>query len=239
MSEEEQTEEEPSIEEILDSIRQIISEDEEMEEEDAAAPEEADSVEEASPEPAAEPEPIEEEPEAEAEPLDQSAIDDMDFDTPAPEPVEEEPEAEAEEEDVLELTELVNSEDNSIDIDMVEGDEVKEAEPSSGTDSEPVEEPEPEPMPEPEPEPISEPAVEPEPDGESLLTAAAETAAMSAVSDLVRKTAVVNSSLTLEDIVRTELNPLLREWLDKHLPTVIERLVKEELERVSKRVLDD
>ena len=219
MSEEEQTEEEPSIEEILDSIRQIISEDEEMEE----------------------PEPVEEKPEVEAEPLDQSAIDDMDFDTPAPEPVEEEPEPEpkAEEEDVLELTELVNSEENSIDIDMVEGDEVEEAEPSSGADSEPVEEPEPEPMPEPEPELISEPAVEPEPDGESLLTAAAETAAMSAVSDLVRKTAVVNSSLTLEDIVRTELNPLLREWLDKHLPTVIERLVKEELERVSKRVLDD
>ncbi len=232
MSEEVKTEEEPSIEEILDSIRQIISEDEEMEEEDPAAnPVEEDSAEETPP---PEPAPVEEEPaaepEAEAEPLDQSAIDDMDFDSPTPEP---EPEAEAEpspepesveeEEDVLELTELVNSEENEMDVDMVEGDEISE--------------PEPEPIVEPIPEP--EPVVASETDGGSLLTAAAEAAAMSAVSELVRKTAIVNNSLTLEDIVRAELQPLLRDWLDKHLPTVIERLVKEELERVSKRVLDD
>ena len=74
---------------------------------------------------------------------------------------------------------------------------------------------------------------------DALLTDNAEEAAISAISNLVRKTAVGNNSITLEDIVRAELKPLLRAWLDKHLPTVIERLVQEELERVSKRVLDE
>ncbi len=250
MSEEVKTEEEPSIEEILDSIRQIISEDDDDEEEvDAVASAEEDVAEvEAQDEP-------EPKPEAEAEPMDQSAIDDMDFDAPvADEPAEAkmegesepEPEAEAEpdpaeEEDVLELTELVDSEGNNIDIDMVEGDEAEE---ELASEDEPASEPEPEPEPAPEtdPEPSS---VEPEPvaesgdDGDSLLTAAAENAVKSAVSNLVRKTAVGSGGLTLEDIVRAELKPLLRSWLDKHLPTVIERLVKEELERVSKRVLDE
>jgi len=262
MSEEAQTEDEPSIEEILDSIRQIISEDEEIEEEEA-------STAEATPEPEPEPEPTPE-PEAEDEPLDQSAIDDIDFDAPAmdpapPEPEEEpepEPVPETEQEDVLELTELVNTDNNNIDVDMVADeefdvpDEEPETEPldqsaiddidfDTPVEEGPVVEPEPIPAPEPTPEPIAvpepTPEVAPEPvkEGDSLLTGATETAALSAISNLVRKTAIVNNSLTLEDIVRAELKPLLRDWLDKHLPTVIERLVKEELERVSKRVLDD
>ncbi|MFP4098583.1 MAG: DUF2497 domain-containing protein [Alphaproteobacteria bacterium] len=218
MSEEVQTEEEPSIEEILDSIRQIISEDEEEEEEEAPAAVEA--------EPKAKPEPV-----AQEEPLDQSAIDDMDFDAPFDEDPEPEPE------DVFELTELVDPESNNLDVDLV-----------AGEDSE--EEPEADDWPEPEPEPEAEPeAVEEEPviddaprndpDDDTLFTQTAESAAMSAISNLVRKTSVGRGSLTLEDIVRAELKPLLREWLDKHLPTVIERLVQEELERISKRVLEE
>ena len=41
--------------------------------------------------------------------------------------------------------------------------------------------------------------------------------------------------VTLEDIVRSQLEPLLREWLDQNLPRMIERLVKEELEKISKK----
>ncbi|MCD8497886.1 MAG: DUF2497 domain-containing protein [Alphaproteobacteria bacterium] len=44
---------------------------------------------------------------------------------------------------------------------------------------------------------------------------------------------------TIEDVVRDELRPMLREWLDKNLPPLIERLVQDELERVTKRVLGD
>lgn len=200
MAEDTGTEEEPSIEEILDSIRQIISEDED---------ESDDSGKEEPPEEKQEEEPVkpagmlgqdavdaidfDEAVPVEDDPLDQSAIDDIDFDTPEPEP---EPE---EEEEVIELTEKV---EDDIDIDMIE------------------EEPEPE-------------------DTDALLTENAENAAVSAIEELARKTTVEHSGITLEEIVRSELKPLLTNWLDKNLPKLIERLVQEELERVSKRVLDD
>lgn len=92
--------------------------------------------------------------------------------------------------------------------------------------------------PEPAPAPVQD--VTPQgSEGDALLTTAAENAAVSAMSALVRRTAVEHNGVTIEDIVRAELKPLLKVWLDKHLPTVIERLVSEELERVSKRVLED
>jgi uncharacterized protein len=37
---------------------------------------------------------------------------------------------------------------------------------------------------------------------------------------------------TLEEIVRDALRPLLRAWLDEHLPAVVERLVRDEIERL-------
>ena len=37
---------------------------------------------------------------------------------------------------------------------------------------------------------------------------------------------------TLEEIVRETLRPLLQAWLDEHLPTIVERLVREEIARV-------
>lgn len=37
---------------------------------------------------------------------------------------------------------------------------------------------------------------------------------------------------TLEEIVREMMRPLLQAWLDEHLPTVVERLVREEIARV-------
>jgi cell pole-organizing protein PopZ len=169
------TEEEPSIEEILTSIRQIISDDDDEAPEEEAAPE------------------------------------------PDPEP----------EEEVIELTE-----------------KVEEAAP----------EPDPEPEPEPEPEVASEPEPEPEPievemqdiastsysaDDGDLLTDQAEAAAYDAFSELAKKTAVEHGGITLEEIVRTELKPMLRDWLDRNLPNIIERLVQEELDRVAKRAMED
>jgi uncharacterized protein len=37
---------------------------------------------------------------------------------------------------------------------------------------------------------------------------------------------------TLEDLVRDSLRPLLQSWLDEHLPGIVERLVREAIERV-------
>jgi uncharacterized protein len=40
---------------------------------------------------------------------------------------------------------------------------------------------------------------------------------------------------TIEDITRELLRGMLRQWLDDHLPTLVEGLVREEIERVARR----
>ena len=74
---------------------------------------------------------------------------------------------------------------------------------------------------------------------------APETAAVagSAVDVLVRtlvaeRTMQVRSGgPTIEDIVREELRPLLKTWLDANLPPLVERLVRVEIERVVGRAV--
>ncbi|MFD1744071.1 PopZ family protein [Rhizobium helianthi] len=39
---------------------------------------------------------------------------------------------------------------------------------------------------------------------------------------------------TVEDMAKEMLKPMLREWLDDNLPTLVERLVREEIERVAR-----
>lgn len=39
---------------------------------------------------------------------------------------------------------------------------------------------------------------------------------------------------TVEDMAKEMLRPMLREWLDDNLPTLVERLVREEIERVAR-----
>lgn len=178
-------EQEPSIEEILSSIRQIISDDED------------DSVDEA---------PV----------------------APAPEP---EPE---EEDDVLDLTEVVG-------------------EPAADEDSTPVEEmdiawdePEAEPpAPKSEPEPVREspPAAEKQAQSkDSIMTDQAASATLEGFSALLGNLAVERGShpagITLEDIVRELMRPMLRDWLDQNLPPLIEKLVREELERLAHKAMN-
>jgi cell pole-organizing protein PopZ len=45
-----------------------------------------------------------------------------------------------------------------------------------------------------------------------------------------RDIAVASREVTLESMVREMLRPLLREWLDRNLPYLIERLVKKEID---------
>ena len=42
--------------------------------------------------------------------------------------------------------------------------------------------------------------------------------------------------MTLEDLVREELRPLLKAWLDQNLTPLVERLVKREIERIARGV---
>jgi cell pole-organizing protein PopZ len=74
-----------------------------------------------------------------------------------------------------------------------------------------------------------------------LIAPAAAAAAAHSVGDLVRTlaaerhTAVSRTGPSIEDLVREEIRPVLREWLDTHLPPLVERLVRIEIERVIAR----
>ena len=92
----------------------------------------------------------------------------------------------------------------------------------------------------PEPPPVAEPLPEPT---SNLVAPEAAAAAASSVGSLVRTLAhersmqVHSGGPTIEDVVREEVRPLLKEWLDANLPTLVERLVRAEIERVVGRAV--
>ena len=43
---------------------------------------------------------------------------------------------------------------------------------------------------------------------------------------------VGNGAVTLERLTRELMRPMLKDWLDQHLPSMVERLVREEIERL-------
>ena len=244
-----EAQQEPSMEEILASIRRIISED--GDEETAAAPEEA-AAEVDVPEALAEPEPevaevAEEEEileltdEEEVLELTDEVQDDgtvVNLNTgeevpedDAPDEVFEEPQAEDEEE---------------IELEMVDSDE-----PTEETEENIAEpEPEPEPQPEAEPEPVS--IAEPEPVDALAAEAAdrlvSENPAMNSVASLSALAAAVDTHRravdpsigprTIEDLVKDVMRPMIREWLDDNLPSLVERMVGREIERLTREAED-
>jgi cell pole-organizing protein PopZ len=48
----------------------------------------------------------------------------------------------------------------------------------------------------------------------------------------------IGSGRTLEDLVKEMIRPMLREWLDANLPKLVERMVKREIERIALRAED-
>ena len=169
------------MEEILASIRRIISEDD--------GPAEA----EAAPAPAAAaPEPAE-------------AFE------PAPEPPSEPEPAE----DVLELTDRVTPEPETVgDIEAY-------------TKAEPEPESEPEPPPPPKLAPVAR-------DDVRLVGEPSALAASLSFSQLTEAIAMPAAGRTLEDLVRELLRPLLKDWLDANLPRIVEAKVAEEVERIAR-----
>lgn len=242
------------MEEILASIRRIISDD------DAPA---AAAEPEAAPEP--EPEPVDESAEMSQDDLDKLFDSDgggFDVDEPEPAP---EPEPEAEDEidfdalgkeedgDVLELTEDFATADEDDAPEMVEGlpedtesgelafvDDEKEADDAfEMADAEAEEEPEaaaPEPV-APEPpkhdyKPVRADAEPVEPEG-PLMSGLTDSAVTSAFASL-NNTVLSANARTLDDLVQEMLRPMIKAWLDDNLPTMVERLVRQEIERVTK-----
>jgi cell pole-organizing protein PopZ len=88
--------------------------------------------------------------------------------------------------------------------------------------------------------PVSPPSVSAPPAHDILGASAAESAsshlgALMRTIPLDRGAAVSRGGPTLEDIVRDELRPLLRGWLDANLPPLVERIVRAEIERLVAR----
>jgi hypothetical protein len=55
----------------------------------------------------------------------------------------------------------------------------------------------------------------------------------SAFASLSRNSAMPAAGRSIEDVMVELLRPMLRDWMDSHLPGIVERLVKAEIERVS------
>jgi cell pole-organizing protein PopZ len=182
---------EPTMEEILASIRRIISEDEQPAEAPAAEPE-------PEPEPvAAAPAPfVEADPEPEPAPV--AAL-------PIPE---DEPE-----DDALELTQKVETHG---DLDVL----APEVEmPDVGEPPPPVAGHEP---------------YWPNKPAAKLVSDPTEELAASAFGRLSASILMPQHGRTLEDVVRELLSPLLKQWLDDHLPRIVQNAVDEEVARIAR-----
>lgn len=200
------TEQEPSMEEILASIRRIISDDDkEMEaatQQNEGAPEVKDELVEeevgAIPEPESESEP---EPEPAPE-LSAEAIDDDDDD------------------DILDLTDMEAPDPEP----LFEEQAYKEVEP------EPVAPPvSPSPPPPSAPTPPAANLVSPPQAGEASGSFERLTEKL---NEDYSELPIGNGAVTLEGLTRELVRPMLKEWLDQHLPMTVERLVREEIERL-------
>jgi cell pole-organizing protein PopZ len=66
-----------------------------------------------------------------------------------------------------------------------------------------------------------------------LLSNAAASAVDNAFNSLAH-TVLGNNARTLEDLVKEMLRPMLKAWLDDNLPGLVERIVRAEIERVSR-----
>jgi cell pole-organizing protein PopZ len=75
----------------------------------------------------------------------------------------------------------------------------------------------------------------------SLLAPAVAAAAAAALGELAKAVAgdraapVSRGSVSIEDVVREEMRPLLKAWLDQHLPGMVEHIVKAEIARLMGR----
>jgi hypothetical protein len=77
------------------------------------------------------------------------------------------------------------------------------------------------------------PALESSSPSQPMLSRSTVSAVESAFNTLAN-TVLSNNARTLEDLVKEMLRPMLKSWLDDNLPGLVERIVKAEIERVSR-----
>lgn len=69
---------------------------------------------------------------------------------------------------------------------------------------------------------------------DSDLMSPSSTAAVSAAFNSLATTVLAENSRTLEDLVKEMMRPMLKQWLEENLPGLVERMVRAEIERVSR-----
>ncbi len=226
---------EPSMEEILASIRRIIADDDAAKTPEPAKPAPAPAPKAAAPAPAAPaPRPAAPPPRAAAPapPAAANSQDDIDamFATAEPEPGPRQNGAAVPEVDVLELTEAMEAQPAPTLRRIDAMPDVVEAPPA------------PKAAPPPRAEPAAEtPTVEEarrqfheSTESDRHLLSSSTTAAVDSAFNSLAQTVLVQNSRTLDDLVREMLRPMLKAWLDDNLPNLVERLVRAEIERVSR-----
>ncbi len=103
----------------------------------------------------------------------------------------------------------------------------------------PAPQPAPPPQPAPRPQPsIAQAAPLPDPTlssdmAEQLLGPATQAAVRSSITKL-NGLGLGNTGATIESLMRDMLRPMLKEWLDENLPSVVERMVEREISRISR-----
>ncbi len=218
MAEENDSQQEPSMEDILASIRRILSEDEQEQSVAVDQPEASADI-----EPAVETE--------------FASKPDMEVDTAAA--MEEEPVAsDPEPETVLKETESALVPEIEAEHEIEPATETPAT--SSSSDPPSIGDPVFEDILE-----LTEQMIAPPPPevgaGDSILSGTAQVSSTDTLQELAkallsrRDIAIGSREITLEGLVREILRPLLREWLDENLPYLIERLVKKEIDHMVNR----
>lgn len=156
--------------------------------------------------------------------MDQNGVDAVlaGFDRQAPEPAQE---------DVLELTESMTAPEPAPAFQTIDGqpDVVFTDAPPPPPEPRYVEEPR---RAAPPPPPPMQPAAAAPP--QSPLLSGSTAAAVDSAFNSLAQTVLIQNARTLEDLVREMLRPLLKGWLDDNLPGIVERIVRQEIERVSR-----
>ncbi len=77
-------------------------------------------------------------------------------------------------------------------------------------------------------------STKPEPSPDRALISNETIAAVDSAFNTLAHTVIGQNARTLEDLVREMLRPMLKSWLDDNLPSMVERIVRAEIERVSR-----
>lgn len=70
----------------------------------------------------------------------------------------------------------------------------------------------------------------------SHSTLSASMAALSSLKEALTPHPHLNGNTTLDEMAKTLLLPLLKDWVDRNLPSLVEQVVREEIQKITQRL---